>query len=569
MLKKHALFLFLFFFLGKINAQNKTHKTYKATLDTTFEMGSKIESIVLNNEQTTNLALLGKIWGFLKYHHPKVAQGEYNWDFELFRIMPKILKTKDKSARDKALIQWIESLGIVEPNNAPICEVTPDAKQKPDYAWMNSKNMAQKLVDKLLFIQKNHSGAENYYVKVWGDEGPPDFTNENTYSKKSYPDVGFRVLCLYRFWNIIQYYYPYKYAITEETWDNVLERLIPIFVEAKNAQEYRFALLTMLHSAHDSHIQLYKDPVGREDNFKPLIKLRFIEDKAVVTDVLNMESPLQLGDIIIEKNGENIENILQKMLLYTPASNKSTQLRKIAQELLCTNEQSLKIKVMRGDSVFNTVEPTTAFFYDKPSIASSDYTLLSKDVGYINLGTVHEEQLSALFEQFYETKGLILDIRNYPSNFQVVYKLSAYLMPYPTPFVQFSNPSIGCPGIYHFNHALIVGEVREDYYKGKIVILVNEMTQSRAEFFTMAFKQAPKAIVMGSQTAGADGDFAAFSLPGGFSTGITGLGVYYPDGKETQRIGIVPDIEVKPTIKGIKEGKDEMLDKAIEYILKN
>jgi len=47
---------------------------------------------------------------------------------------------------------------------------------------------------------------------------------------------------------------------------------------------------------------------------------------------------------------------------------------------------------------------------------------------------------------------------------------------------------------------------------------------------------------------------------------ISGSGVYYPDGTETQRVGIVPDIEVKPTIEGIKNGKDELLEKAIEII---
>ena len=47
---------------------------------------------------------------------------------------------------------------------------------------------------------------------------------------------------------------------------------------------------------------------------------------------------------------------------------------------------------------------------------------------------------------------------------------------------------------------------------------------------------------------------------------ISGIGVYYPDGTETQRVGIVPDIEVKSTIEGIKKGKDELLEKAIEII---
>jgi C-terminal processing protease CtpA/Prc len=45
--------------------------------------------------------------------------------------------------------------------------------------------------------------------------------------------------------------------------------------------------------------------------------------------------------------------------------------------------------------------------------------------------------------------------------------------------------------------------------------------------------------------------------------------VNYPDGKETQRVGIVPDIEVLPTINGIKTGKDELLEKAVDFILKD
>ena len=84
----------------------------------------------------------------------------------------------------------------------------------------------------------------------------------------------------------------------------------------------------------------------------------------------------------------------------------------------------------------------------------------------------------------------------------------------------------------------------------------------------MALRLAPKAAVIGSTTAGADGNVSKIYLPGNVMTMISGIGVYYPDGKETQRIGIVPDIESRPTIKGITEGKDEVLEKAIEWINK-
>jgi C-terminal processing protease CtpA/Prc len=82
----------------------------------------------------------------------------------------------------------------------------------------------------------------------------------------------------------------------------------------------------------------------------------------------------------------------------------------------------------------------------------------------------------------------------------------------------------------------------------------------------MAFRTVPGAKVVGSTTAGADGNVSFITLPGNISTAISGLGVYYPDGRETQRVGIVPDVAVTPTIRGIREGRDEVLEKAVQLI---
>jgi C-terminal processing protease CtpA/Prc len=99
------------------------------------------------------------------------------------------------------------------------------------------------------------------------------------------------------------------------------------------------------------------------------------------------------------------------------------------------------------------------------------------------------------------------------------------------------------------------------------VILVDETTQSQAEYTTMAFRTAPGAIVIGSTTAGADGDVSAIPLPGALSSYISGLGVFYPDTRPTQRIGIIPDIVVKPTIAGIRAGRDELFEEAVRQIM--
>jgi C-terminal processing protease CtpA/Prc len=83
----------------------------------------------------------------------------------------------------------------------------------------------------------------------------------------------------------------------------------------------------------------------------------------------------------------------------------------------------------------------------------------------------------------------------------------------------------------------------------------------------MALRASPHAMVIGSTTAGADGNVSAVPLPGGLSTMISGLGVSYPDGRPTQQIGIVPDKTVVPTVEGIRAGRDEVLEEAVRQIL--
>jgi C-terminal processing protease CtpA/Prc len=191
--------------------------------------------------------------------------------------------------------------------------------------------------------------------------------------------------------------------------------------------------------------------------------------------------------------------------------------------------------------------------------------LIDSEIAYLYPGSIKNEFLPRIMPEVLKTKGLIIDFRCYPSDF-IVFSLSEYLLPQPTRFVKFSSGSITTPGLFTFATEFTVGKANPDHYKGKTVIIINEITQSSAEYHTMAFRTAPGATVIGSTTAGADGNVSRVVLPGGINSMISGIGVYYPDGAETQRIGIVPDIVVKPTINGIREGRDELLEKAIALI---
>ena len=160
--------------------------------------------------------------------------------------------------------------------------------------------------------------------------------------------------------------------------------------------------------------------------------------------------------------------------------------------------------------------------------------------------------------------GLIIDIRNYPSEF-VVFSLGNLLVSAPTDFVRFTVGDVANPGAFRWIPPLSLTP-QQPHYAGKVVILVDEITQSQAEYTTMAFRTAPGAIVIGSTTAGADGNVSTVPLPGNLSSYISGIGVFYPDNRPTQRVGIIPDIVVHPTIEGIRAGRDEPLEEAIRQI---
>ena len=547
---------------------------FKASLDKEFDNGSGVTNTSVDKNQIENLKTLGLIWGFLKYYHPNIAKGEYNWDYELFRILPKVQNSENKIKRDEILIQWIKNFGQFEEGKINKTNQS-EIKIEPDLNWIDTLGFSDELKAILLKVKNANRTSDHYYIGLQPGVGNPAFKNENAYSSMKYPDTGFRLLTLYRYWNIIQYYFPYKNLI-EEDWKNVLEEYIPKFISAKNETDYTIVVLELIGRVHDTHANIWGGNQILNSYFGlyyASVELTFIENKPVVTayydEKLGKETGLEIGDIITLINHRPTEEIIASSLKYTPASNYSTQLRDIAAKLLRTNDTIINIEFERdGKKENKTIKAYSSNkinIYKKYQVKDTCFKLIDKDIAYINNGSLKRDYLPTIWKAMKDTKGLIIDIRNYPTDFPI-YDLSSYLMPKRTPFVKFTNGSIENPGLFTYTSTIDAGKLNNDYYKGKVVILINEISQSSAEFHAMAYRVNPNATVIGSTTAGADGNVSQISLPGGISTMISGIGVYYPNGKETQRIGIIPDIELSPTIKEIKKGKDELLDKAIDII---
>lgn len=529
----------------------------------------------LNNNETARIASFCKLWGFLKYHHPVVAKGSIDWDKAFIARVNKAASLTSKKETSDYYITWINSLGPVTKCKGctSIHDIPDSLKMNFNNAWIGDTSLFSKqLIQRLQFIEENRNQGTNYYVQQAEKVGNTEYENEKPYKDSIFPSAELRLLGLARYWNIVNYFYPYKYLIGED-WNHVLLDMIPKFKTPKDTLSYHLAMLELSAKLNDSHAYVSTNLTKQYFGVKwaPFI-FRIIDQKAIVTDLYNDSlcklNDIQRGDVFISVDHVSIDNIIKDRIKYIGASNEVTRLRYFNNAIFNGMTDTVIVSFERNGVISEKKLARYLFkdfHFNGSDLPTHDTVkILEANIGYVNLGWLQPGNVSQALDRVKNTKAIIFDVRNYPNG--TMYEIADFLNKDKMPFSKFTKPDLSYPGVYQYKPLLYCGKKNDAAYPGKVVLLCNELTQSHAEFTLMALQTAPKVICIGSQTAGADGNVSEFTFPGGYKTFFTGLGVYYPDGRETQRIGIVPDVEIQPTIAGIKAGKDEVLDKAIQMI---
>jgi C-terminal processing protease CtpA/Prc len=547
-----------------------------ASADYKFDHGSGVQISHLTQLQIQNLATLGRIWGFLKYHHPMITAGSRNWDYELFRIMPSVIRARSRAELNALLVDWIDKLGPVR--ECATCNSIDHAslKLRPDLHWISdTDSLSVSLSQQLLTIYRSRVAKQQYYVAL-KPAGNPSFQHEPVYSSVKLPDPGYQLLGLFRFWNIIEYWYPYRDEMGEN-WPDVLTEFIPRVAEAPDREAYARVMMEAVARIHDSHSNAMvadgiRPPFG---DCRLPVNLRMVDGTPIVTgytnEVAGKASALKYGDEVAALDGVPVDRLLAEWTPFYPASNDTVRMRTMTHLLTNGRCGPVRVDVGRASSKLSLnavrLKPSESglpgWTHDLPGAA---FRMLSRDVAYVKLSSIRNEDVVIDILRALDTRGLIVDLRNYPSDF-VVFTLGSHLIQEPTQFATFTLDDLSNPGMFYRDSSQTVLTPGEPYYAGKVVILVDEETMSQAEYTAMALRASPKAIVVGSMTAGADGNVSAIPLPAGLSSLMSGIGVFYPDGSPTQRVGIHVDVEVRPTIAGIRAGRDEVLERAIREIV--
>lgn len=516
--------------------------------------------------ETENLFATAKVWGYLKYYHPYVAGGALDWDQQLFDLLPQVRKATTKEEFSAVLLHWIDKLGEVR--ECRRCETAKEGvfNKNFDLSWIrNSRHFNDEVSNRLEFIRDNRFQGDQHYVTI-GRGNTIKIQNEREYEDFDYTEEQHKLLVLFRYWNIIEYFYPYKY-LTDQHWDDVLLEMIPKFQNASDQISYRRVIRELLAKMDDTHTRVIFDGVTLD--YLP-VKIKEIEGKAVVSgffnDSIGKANGFKPGDIILKVNGMDAEKKMLEVLPYASGSNTNIKRRNAYYHILKGEESIAEITVLRNKDTLSLKTRRYPFKefnrLNRKVPDTTKWKIFDDSIGYINMGYINGDEASEIMAKFMEKKAIIIDLRNYP---QFIYHVvSRYLNDRKKDFASIYIPDISYPGKFKFVKNERAGVKNKNYYKGKVVLLVDDQSLSRSEFTAMAFQTANNVITVGSQTAGADGNVTSIKLADGTKAYITGVGVLYPDGTPTQRTGIKIDIKVTPTIEGLQKGRDEVLERAVE-----
>jgi C-terminal processing protease CtpA/Prc len=401
---------------------------------------------------------------------------------------------------------------------------------------------------------------------VYGVRAP-----EAAYGDEAYPSRALRLLAAIRVWAVFEWLNPY-HDLMGDGWERVLQDSVPKLLDARDGRSYHLAVAEMVAHVRDTHA-IVLSPVLDEflGTGAPGITVRPVEGKAVVTRVDDPDAGIAVGDIVLRVDGVSVDDRLAMLGRYISASTPQALRRDTVNALLRGPDgvsAELTIHTANGTERVVTLPRKAAHLANVWRVDGGEpFRLLPSGFGYLDLRLIKPHQVDTAFDALGRTKGLILDMRGYPNG--TTESLAARLSDktdVPAPLMWLPLLLEPEARTRHTFRPRVEVVRRATPYSGKTVMLIDDRAQSQSEYSALILRAAHGMTFIGSATAGANGEGSNFRVPGGIFVGMTGVGVSHPDGSQLQQIGVLPDIEVHPTIAGIRAGRDEVLERAVRHL---
>jgi len=360
-------------------------------------------------------------------------------------------------------------------------------------------------------------------------------------------------------WNFYRHFYPY-FADAGVDWDARLRPQLQAAYNATTRETEADALRRLVADARDGHGRLNDTRRRTAVGMLP-VQVALVESQVVV--IATREPAIPVGTIVTAIDGASARDRFEAL---TSVQSGTTQWRQFgaSQELvMCTNRPSVRLTIDDGRGPVDRVVSCEAV--QRPAeMRPAQATEVSPGIWYVDLTRARSADVRPIVESLAKAKGVIVDLRGYPTDAAV--ELLPHLIEAPEHDRWMHVAKITGP-FGQAAHWLDLGwnlQPVAPRLSGTIVFLTDGRAISYAESVMGYVGDRHLATIVGSTTAGTNGNIATFTLPGGFGIVFTGMRVTGHDGTAPHHlVGIKPDIRVTPTIAGLRAGRDEVLERAL------
>jgi carboxyl-terminal processing protease len=528
-----------------------------------------LKAQTINN--TNYLVAYGQVWGFLKYFHP--GPSTMDWDNVLILDYEKLRNCSTDTSFNVLITHLIDTCSIYK----RVERKMPDSLViHNSFEWIDQNLFSALNRSYLIELLKNKPKFSNRYVSK-SAAGNPKFSNEKDYGDFN-ANPALLYLALTRYWNAINYFDPVQDLIPKN-WTEVFRIYLPQFIAVSNFEDYLTKIKNLTSEIRDGH-GFVRSEIASKNRVKfPPLDCQSFEDGVYISNVYpdsSNELKIKVLDKIIAIDGKSIEQKFLEISKITSSSN-DYYLSKSTYYLRATTADTMIITVERnGEILIDTLRTSFSWMkLSKPTKSEDSMSRLKsyylikdsitgKKYGYIDLGELKRNEIDWRFKCFLrKVDDIVIDVRNYPN--WTVLKLTHLLIKGKCKFAKFKQINYDYPGSFVWTESQTIGNGRKEY-EGTIYILVDYHTMSQAEYTVMALQQHTRSVVIGGQTAGADGNISFVPFPFGVKSYFSGLGVFYLNGKATQQVGVSRDYQIVQDKSLIEKEQDLILRKAIELI---
>ncbi|GAB3016721.1 hypothetical protein GCM10027051_21560 [Niabella terrae] len=370
-------------------------------------------------------------------------------------------------------------------------------------------------------------------------------------------------------WNIFKHFFPYWQDASKNP-DEILKEALSKALTDKTPMDFRKTLLEMTAPLNDGHI--FVNLAGDVSHSYALpLQTAFVEGKIVVDAVL--DSNVQLikpGDIIESFDGTAALDLFKRITRDISGSPQWKSYRAMQDLVTGAPGSTTELMLLRQGHRFKVRLDRSLNlqqYYKAINQLRRTSGQVSKGIYYLDLNSLSGDTIQKWKKQLSRAKGIICDLRGYPNGNHI---LINYLLKSTEDTKWMFVPKTAWPNQQHIEYREGGWNMHplRPHFKGKIVFITDGRAISYAESFMGFIKDFQLATIIGQPTAGTNGNINPFNLPGGYRISWTGMLVKNHDGSRHHLIGILPDLPLERTIDGVREGRDEFYEKALELVYK-